>query len=343
MWVDPDSGAWREHVVVRTVESLGGVCRVYAEWALSELLRDFVVEAQLVERNTLQALSAVLAPTRWEVGDVGAPGRRGSTLIYHANALAALRRVEEVWGCEISPRVEVSGGRVSRRIVDFPERRGCWRGLRFSYGKNMAGCTRTVLEDEVFTALYGFGKGLPVTDDAGAATGGYTRRLTFSDVNGGVAWVGDDDAREVWGRWDAGRASKVHAFGQATFPDCEDARELLALTRRALVAACQPKVSYEVDAALLPGVSAPELGDSVAVVDSSRSLAWKLRARVVSRRREMASGARSCSVTLGTVQTTAARRMATVSLAVGEAADAAAAAGDAVAAMNENDLGEVRF
>lgn len=63
----------------------------------------------------------------------------------------------------------------------------------------MAGCTRTVMENEVFTALYGFGKGLPVLDESGSATGGFTRRLTFGEVNGGVNWVGDDDAREVWG------------------------------------------------------------------------------------------------------------------------------------------------
>ena len=41
-----------------------------------------------------------------------------------------------------------------------------------SYGKNMAGCTRTVLEQDVYTTLYGFGAGLPVTDEDGR----YTRR-----------------------------------------------------------------------------------------------------------------------------------------------------------------------
>jgi hypothetical protein len=36
----------------------------------------------------------------------------------------------------------------------------------------MAGCTRTVHEQDVYTALYGFGAGLPVTDEDGR----YTRR-----------------------------------------------------------------------------------------------------------------------------------------------------------------------
>ena len=344
VWLDPDSGDWREHVVVRTVEPLGGPARVYAEWALSELLRDFVVEAQLVDRETPQALAAVLAPTRWEAGDVAHEGRRGSTLIYHMNALAALRRVESVWDCEICPRVEVSGGRVSRRVVDLPERRGAWRGLRFSYGRNMAGCTRTVLEDEVFTALYGFGKGLPVVDESGEATGGFTRRLTFADVNGGVAWVGDDGAREAWGRWDASRAVKAHAFGAVTFPECENAYDLRSLTLRALREAAKPKVSYEVDAALLGGAAAPELGDTVAVVDTSRSPAWRLRARVVARRRELrASGGGACSVTLGTVQETAARAVSAVAASVATVAETADAAQAAAVSIAASDLGAVAF
>ena len=343
LWRDPDDGRWREHVVVRTDEPLGGPAHVYAEWALCELLRDFVEEAQLVCRTAEQALGAVLANTRFELGFVGVGDAKRGALLYHMNALAALRRVEEVWGGELEPAIVVEGGRVSRRVVSLTARRGAWRGLRFTYGKNMAGCTRTVMEDEVFTALYGFGKGLPVLDESGAATGGFTRRLTFGEVNGGVNWVGDDAAREVWGRWDAARAAKVHAFGAVTFADCEDAAELLALTRAALAEAAVPKVSYEVDAALLAGAAVPALGDDVAVIDTSRAPAWHLTARVVARRRELAGAGSRCSVTLGRVQRSAARAVAEVTAAVVTVTETASVTNDAVKAMDEVDLGEVTF
>ena len=343
LWRDPDDDCWREHVVVRTDEPLGGPAHVYAEWALCELLRDFVEEAQLVSRTAEQALGAVLANTRFELGVVGVGDAKRGALLYHMNALAALRRVEEVWGGELEASVVVEGGRVSRRVVSLPARRGAWRGLRFTYGKNMAGCTRTVMEDEVFTALYGFGKGLPVLDESGAATGGFTRRLTFGEVNGGVNWVGDDAAREVWGRWDAARAAKAHAFGAVTFADCEDAAELLALTRAALAEAAVPKVSYEVDAALLAGAAVPALGDDVAVIDTSRAPAWHLTARVVARRRELAGAGSRCSVTLGRVQRSAARAVAEVTAAVVTVAETASVTNDAVKAMDEVDLGEVTF
>ena len=343
LWRDPGDGCWREHVVVRTDEPLGGPAHVYAEWALCELLRDFVEEAQLVSRTAEQALAAVLANTRFEMGRVGVGDAKRGALLYHMNALAALRRVEEVWGGELEASVVVEGGRVSRRVVSLPARRGVWRGLRFTYGKNMAGCTRTVMEDEVFTALYGFGKGLPVLDESGAATGGFTRRLTFGEVNGGVNWVGDDAAREVWGRWDAARDAKAHAFGAVTFADCEDAAELLALTRAALAEAAAPKVSYEVDAALLAGAAVPALGDDVAVIDTSRAPAWHLTARVVARRRELAGAGSRCSVTLGRVQRSAARAVAEVTAAVVTVAETASVTNDAVKAMDEVDLGEVTF
>ena len=343
LWRDPDDGCWREHVVVRTDEPLGGPAHVYAEWALCELLRDFVEEAQLVSRTAEQALAAVLANTRFELGFVGVGDAKRGALLYHMNALAALRRVEEVWDGELECSVFVEGGRVSGRVVSLPARRGAWRGLRFTYGKNMAGCTRTVMEDEVFTALYGFGKGLPVLDESGAATGGFTRRLTFGEVNGGVNWVGDDAAREVWGRWDAARAAKAHAFGAVTFADCEDAAELLALTRAALAEAAAPKVSYEVDAALLAGAAVPALGDDVAVIDTSRAPAWHLTARVVARRRELAGAGSRCSVTLGRVQRSAARAVAEVTAAVVTVTETASVTNDAVKAMDEVDLGEVTF
>jgi phage minor structural protein len=68
--------------------------------------------------------------------------------------------------------ITVAGGRVASRSVRFKAQLRSWKGLRFTYGKNMAGCTRTVLEQDVYTALYGFGAGLPVTDEDGR----YTRR-----------------------------------------------------------------------------------------------------------------------------------------------------------------------
>jgi phage minor structural protein len=297
LWLD--GSTWREHVVVRIDEPAAGRCEVYAESGLCELLCDFVEETQLVGRTASQALSAVLAPTRWTAGAVSNLGT-GSTYLYHLNALAALRRVADVWHGEVSAVISVADGAVCSRAVNLLKAIGGWHGMRLTYGKNMAGCTRTILEEDVYTALYGFGAGLPATDDEGRYTGGYRRKLTFGEVNGGVNWIGDETARLMWGRWNMNRTAKVHSFGQVTFGECTDAAQLLALTRAALAEATRPKVSYEVDAALLDGRDVG-LGDEVAVIDTSREPEWRLRARVVRRVRTFAERV-VCRVTIGTVQ-----------------------------------------
>ena len=297
LWLDGTT--WREHVVVRTDEPLAGLCSVYAESSLCELLDDFIEEAQLVSRTARQALTAVLAPTRWAIAYCASLGTAGA-LIYHQNALWALRRVAEVWGGEVTPIITVANGRVSSRSVRLDDERGEWRGLRFTYGKNMAGCTRTVLEQDVYTALYGFGAGLPFTDEEGNYKAGYRRKLTFGEVNGGLNYVADEDAKQVWGRWNADRTAKVHSFGQVTFSEETDTARLLALTRKALAEAVKPKVSYEVDVAALDGDDA-DLGDTVAVIDTSRDPEWRLTARIVRRVRTFGEGV-VARVTIGTVE-----------------------------------------
>jgi len=294
-----DGGIWREHVVVRTVEPLCGLCSVYAESSLCEMLDDFVEEAQLVNRTARQALTAVLATTRWSIAYCANLGTAGA-LIYHQNALWGLRRIAEVWKGEVTPVIAVSGGRVSGRSIRLDAQRGSWNGLRLVYGKNMASCTRTVLEQDVYTALYGFGAGLPFTDEDGNYVPGYRRKLTFGDINGGKNYVEDAAAREQWGRWNANRTAKVSSFGQVTYSDCTDPAKLLELTRAALTEAVKPKVSYEVDVAALDGDDA-DLGDTVAVIDTSRDPEWRLTARVVRRVRTFSDRVLA-RVTIGTVQ-----------------------------------------
>lgn len=340
LWRDPQDGCWREHVVVRTDEPLGGPAHVYAESSLCELLGDFVEEIQLVSKTAAQALASVLGVTRWSAGEVGVGDAARGCLLYHVNALAALRRVEEVWGGEAEAVISVENGRVGSRTVNLPARRGTWRGARFSHGKTLAACTRTVLEDEVFTALYGYGKGLPIYDETGAPTGGFTRRLTFGSVNGGVNWVGDEAARLVWGRPD-GAGGKAHRFGHVVFPDCEDATELKALTEAALAAACEPRVSYEVDVAAVDGGAGVRLGDDVAVIDSSRTPEWHLRARCVRRVRELGEGTPVVRLTLGTVERTTWAASADVAARVTAVEEAAATASDTVASYE--DLGSEEF
>ena len=354
-----DGATWREYVVVRTEEPLVGPCEVYAESSFCEMLGDYIVERRLVNSSAENALSVALETTRWDAG-VSFYGRQNGCLLYHMNALEAIHKVADIWGGELASVITVANGRVASRAVKMPRRLGADRGLRFTYGKNMVGCTRTVLEDDVVTAMYGYGQGLPAVDDDGVFTGGYRRKLTFGEINDGKDYVEDTDALAVWGRWDAERQEKQHFFGQVTFSDCDDKYELLYLTQRALREANTPQVSYEVDVAALDGGDAG-LGDTVSVVDTSRTPEWRFKARIVRRVRTF-SDCVLCRVTIGKVQRTAYSSVSTLSNDVASLANdvvgidgqlSAAAStdfieanvGDAVDSAVENltDLGESEF
>lgn len=328
LWRDPEDARWREHVVVRTDEEAGGTCRVFAESSLCDLLGTFIDEVRFTGDAAQDALDAVLAGSGWE-GSAEGVGALGSCLLYHANGLAALRRICEVWGAEAEAEITVAPqGPVLRRVAMRP-RTGAWRGARLTYGRSMAGCVRTVPEDEVFTALYGFGAGLPVLDGEGAWTGGYTRKLDFSSVNGGVKWVGDERARELWGAL-APDGSRRHRFGQVTFSDEDDPARLLERTRAALSGVSEPRVSFTVDAAVVEGRVPVGLGDDVVVTDTGAGGGRRTFTRCAARAREIGADGIVARYTLGSAPVPV---YAVVSAAAASASRAEASASGGAAAM----------
>jgi len=298
VWHDVRDGCWREHVVTRTEEPLGGLASVWAENSICDLLGDYIEEARIADKGADAAMEICLDGTRWTVPSSAQTIARGGCLLYHTNVLAAIRKVCELWDCDLATRVIVADGKVTTRQAWLARGLGEWRGARLTYGKTMAGCKRTVLEDQVYTALYGWGAGIPITTSAGAYTGGYTRKISFADVNDGVKWIGDDDAREIYGIPGAD-GNLSHRFGEVTFAECEDPDTLMMLTLATLRKVCAPQVVYEVDAARIEGRVPVRLGDVVAVIDTSRDPAWRLKARVA--RRERTFGERLVEkVVLGT-------------------------------------------
>lgn len=338
LWRDPEDGRWREHVAVAVETAAGGALEVRAESSLCDLLGSYVEEERLSGASAAAALAACVAGTGWSV-DAEGVGGTASCLLYHTNRLAALRRVAGLVGCELEPVIAVAGGAVASRTVRARTALGAWRGARIEAGRNAARLARAVLDDEVFTALYGWGAGLPVVGEDGAWTGGYRRKLSFAEANGGVAWVGDEAARQAWGLPD-GRGGRRHRFGEVTFPECGDPEELLALTQAALGQASAPRTSWEADVAGALPVPIG-LGDEVAAIDALRDPALRERARCVARTRELGDAVRARYVLGAGARTAyqalseAGARAVAAEEAAGAAGDAAAAAGSRAAALEE--------
>ena len=271
VWQDL-KGRWRENIVDGVTEERARAGIVYTYYcpnsAQVELSGDYLEDKRPLNTTASVAMASALSASRWTVGDVANLGQNG-TNFYHTNAWQAIHDVADTWGGELEFEITVSGTKITQRRVHLRERVGGDTGKRFTYTKDLVSVKREVDEGNVCTALYGYGKAPENTDEDGNLTGGYERKLTFGDVNGGKNWVGDADALERWGRPD-GKGGKAHVFGEVEFEDCEDQSELLRLTKEELASRCAPTVSYEVDAISLArageGFEGADEGDTVELV-----------------------------------------------------------------------------
>lgn len=305
-------GTWHEHIVseVTDIHTDGKLYfQAYCENSLVELMLDYVEDRRPQDVSATVALERALSTSRWVVGTVDVTTIASASL-YHVSAHEALSSIVETWGGEVSATIVVAGSAVIERRVNLQVRRGGDTGKRFAWEKDVETIQRKVASDDVYTALYGYGKGVALEDADGNATGGYSRKITFGDINGGKDYVADEQARLKWGVPD-GKGGIAHAFGKVEFPDCENPSELLRLTKKALNEKKQPRVSYTASVLDLADMGYDfedaRTGDAVSVVD--KGLDVRIRGRVLKVVRDLV-GAETTVITLGNLTRSISKVMA---------------------------------
>lgn len=308
VWRD-SMGRWCEHLVYEVAVERGDsepIARVWAAASWRELSRKFVIESEGRSYSAQRALEKALDGTRWAAGTADGDGV-ADVSFYHVSALDALQDVADTFGLEIEASYEADATGITSRTLSLVSARGSDSGRRFEYGRDLVDVKRTVEAADVVTRLYAYGKGVQATDEAGEATGGYTRKVDFADINGGRPYVEDAAALANFGMVGPG-GQRVHAEGMAEFPDCSDPAELLRLAREALPSYASPTVSYEADVASLGrgGLDARgvDVGDSVQIVDATFPEPLRLEGRVLKLEEDLLGSAASDRVTLGNVSET---------------------------------------
>lgn len=301
VWRD-NRGKAHEHVCQDPKGERKGGATVYSDTALNsicELFGDYIVDKRPYGYSFANALQVALEPTRWAMGTVDQPGTVSSGLtFYHTSAREALNAILECGG-ELETVIEVSNGGVSARKACIRRHRGDAAGhRRFANGKDLIKAERTEHWGAI-TACYGYGKGVET------GSGGYGRKLTFGDVNGGKDYVEDAAALKAYGRPD-GKGGMAHVFGTYENSDCEDAAQLLAETRAYLDEHKVPGVTYKVDVADLVAMGRTwegvGVGDDAQIVDTCFSPALRCEGRVTKLVTDCLGG--TCKVTLGNVAET---------------------------------------
>lgn len=282
------------------------VCTVNCYGSMQELSRHFMPTLRRGSNDTpAQALTKALDGTRWSVGqcDEGS----GEYSVYHQSSLASVQDIAEAYKMEVEPVIQLSadGNSIAKRSVRLVKRLGrANTALRLDYGSGLSGIDRVLSADDVVTRLYCYGKGVQTTDDDGNATGGYSRKITFADINGGKEYVQDDSLLEVWGV-PGPDGSLMHTEGIFEDGDCEDKATLLAEGRAALAERSKPIVSYEgtVEALGRAGfdANACDLGDNLQMVDTTFPKPLRLSGRVLEIVEDLLGDGSPSSVKVGNV------------------------------------------
>lgn len=246
------------------------------------------------------ALASILADTRWEVGTCDQGGSASRTF-YHESVREGLAGIIETWGGELETLIVHDGASIVSRRVGVRAKRGNQSSAkRFTWTKDLVSVKRSVASDNPKTRVYGYGKGVETE------SGGYGRRLTFGDINGGKDYVEDADATTVWGHPD-GEGGILPAVASYVNEQCEDAAQLLQETKDYLEQVKEPKVTYTASVIDLyafgrswEGVG---VGDDVAIIDKGFSAEGvRLHGRVSQIKRDLLTG--DATVTFGTLTDT---------------------------------------
>lgn len=315
------TGRWAEYLCqsTQTARAAGmPVTVAYCTGSIAELSRTYIEDKRNRNANAKACLAKALEGTRWAVGTVetGTITGTANLAFYHCTVLEAVQKTADTYGLEVQTEYQPdpTGNRIGRRIIHLVEHRGSANTTkRFEYGKDLTQIKRDIDAGDVITRLYGWGKGIEQTNEEGEPTGGYGRKISFADVNNGKPYIQDDQALANWGIVGAD-GTKHHSEASVDFPDCEDPKELLNLTKAALKTRTTPVVSYTADVTALGQAGydpeGTDVGDSVQIIDTSFATPLRLEGRILQIEEDLAGSLAETKITLGNIRQSYTQRMA---------------------------------
>lgn len=315
------TGRWAEYLCqsTQTARAAGmPVTVAYCTGSIAELSRTYIEDKRNRNANAKACLAKALEGTRWTVGTVetGTRTRIADLAFYHCTVLEAVQKTADTYGLEAQTEYQPdpTGNRIGQRIIHLVEHRGSTSTTkRFEYGKDLTQIKRDIDAGDVITRLYGWGKGIEQTNEEGEPTGGYGRKISFADVNNGKPYIQDDQALANWGIVGAD-GTKHHSEASVDFPDCEDPKELLNLTKAALKTRTTPVVSYTADVTALGQAGydpeGTDVGDSVQIIDTSFATPLRLEGRILQIEEDLAGSLAETKITLGNIRQSYTQRMA---------------------------------
>ena len=269
-------GKYKEYIIasVELIHTNEGIeYSIYAEESIVETRGDFIEDKRNLNSTYASCGTKAFENTRWRLISESSPERHNLNF-YRQSVFQSLSDILDKFNCEFETEVKMSGSKITDRIIYLRNRIGQDLGKRFAWSKDLEEIYRRVNEEDIITALYGFGKGEAIGD-------GYGRRITFADINNGKAYVENTDARDKYGYINSD-GTKRHRFDKREY-DTDDVNELIELTRIDLENLSTPNITYTAKVIDLQSLGIDlegvDIGDSVVIRDKEADIT--LDARVI--------------------------------------------------------------
>ena len=213
---------------------------------ISELQDEHINSQEITDKTAAQALTTALAGTSWQLGTNTASGTSSGD-IGRGSVWNAVTMIKNNWNVYIEPRVTISAaGQITGKYLDITPAQGTWRGIHLTIHKNLHDVTVTYNDEDVLTALYGYGGNIDVPQGGGAED--KSEELTFA----GVTWskTADHPAKpsgQTYLEWPEktalyGRNGRPR-FGYYQNADIDDPALLLQKTWESLKGTAEPRIN----------------------------------------------------------------------------------------------------
>lgn len=179
--IQDEDGMFREYIIQYSEQNKRNQRMVNSDASFIGLKRAKVINPQTFTGTTAQIMvEFALSGTEWKPGVVEFTTTNTIDISSRTNPYDLLKLVADVFGLEISFRIEVNGNDIVGRYVDFKINTVGFDGKEIEFGKDLIGITRKEDSSKIVTALLGV--------------------HTKSDGTEITAWVENEDALQRWGR-----------------------------------------------------------------------------------------------------------------------------------------------
>lgn len=261
--------------------------RVKCEPSWLELYDHFVEERRVVEGTAQTALNRVLEGSRY-IGEVTVELGLGTESFYWIDGVESVFKIISTWGGKIKDTITLNdNNEIIERKLWILQRLGADNGLIVEPDYNAEQINRNTLSYPE-TALWGQGSSLQIEDQDGELTGGYTRYITFEDVEWkvtegdpvdkplGQKWVGDPIALQQHGYLHDGK--RKHRFGHFSNQDYEIPEELLWATWQELQERKLKEIIHEAN--IYETDKKVSLGDTATIIDRRYNKPIELQSQI---------------------------------------------------------------